>query len=478
MPFDEYLAQRAAIGAGVGDAADVTGSVLPAINGIYDDAEAEMKKVYDQVGINMGPQVAEALVHRVSEFEKTMEDVARTDESAIDLLHERSGEYAKAAAQAAYSNDMYGALDAETKINAQLDFKIKETQEEIARQKKAMAAAIKAATDRYEAEFQYGEPTFEAVRDQTWNEYFEANNVPEHERAAAKALFGEIAGVPANTLNESAFRKGLTQHLNLQILQQLGVSQDLMDLAAQPGGEKFNQLKPSTDFARAFKTGQTTTIQKAMEQAGWGAQASQLIRKGSQNADSFYGLDSAEAKHIRNMFTTQNEISANWESIVAKFGPTIEESALKVAPNGYTFPIVGGGSYNDSFGYKRSAAQRKAGKMATHQGIDISAARGSQLVAPVDGVVVSMDYSSVGGNFIKIRDKAGNIHYMAHLNALSRNLQAGSKVNAGTFVGTVGNTGNARDTKPHLHYEVRLPNGNRINPYPWLRSTEAPKRGH
>ena len=472
IPFDEYMAQRRAIGAGVGDAEKMAGSVIPAVNGIYDDAEKEMKEIYDQVNVNMGPEVATQLVNRVSEFENVMEDVARTDESAIDLLHERSGQYAKAAAQAAYSNDMYAALDAETKINAALDFKIKETEEEIARQKKAMAAAIAAATDRFEASFEYGEPEFDKVVDETWNEYFEANNVPEHERAAFKQMYGEIISDPANSSSESAFRKGLTSSLNMKILAQLGVGQGHLELAA--ANPKLLNILQSQDLARLFQTGQTTALFKEMGIAQWDeATIARIRRDGSRNADSYIGMGSAEAKHLRNMYTQRNEVSANWDEIVSKFGPKIDEANVSRAPNGYTFPIVGGGKYTNSFGYVRSAAQRRAGKMAVHQGIDIMAKRGSHMVSPVSGTVVSMDYSNISGNYIKIRDAKGNIHFMGHMNALSRNLQAGSRVNAGTFVGTVGNTGNARDTSPHVHYEIRARNGNRINPYPWLRSTNA-----
>jgi murein DD-endopeptidase MepM/ murein hydrolase activator NlpD len=474
MPFDEYMATRKGIGAGVGEAADITGSVVPEINGIYDDAEAEMKKVYDQVNLNLGPQVTEALVHRVSEFEKTMEDVARTDEDAIDLLHERSGDYAKAAAQAAYSNDMYAALDAETKINAQLDFKIKETQEEIARQKKAMAAAIQAAQDRFAASFEFGEPTFEQVRDETWNEYFESNGVPEHERALAKQLFAGLAENPANMLNESTFRKGLTQHLNYQILGQLGITQDRLDAAANAGTDaKLNNILNSSDLARAFQTGQTASFKAALDLAGMGDISNGIIRKGSQNADSFIGMSSAEAKHIRNMYTSNNDISKNWDTYRSNFGPKINEGDLQQAPNGYVFPVVGNTSYSNSFGYKRSAKQRAAGKMATHQGIDIMAKRGSPIVSPVDGTVVSIDYSSVGGRYVKIRDGKGNVHYFAHMNSQSKNISAGSKVRAGTVIGQVGNTGNARDTSPHLHYGVTSRNGTKVNPYPWLRATGA-----
>jgi murein DD-endopeptidase MepM/ murein hydrolase activator NlpD len=46
-------------------------------------------------------------------------------------------------------------------------------------------------------------------------------------------------------------------------------------------------------------------------------------------------------------------------------------------------------------------------------------------------------------------------------------MKAGERVQVGTVLGHIGNTGNARTTPPHLHYGVYAYAG-AINPYPLL----------
>ena len=60
----------------------------------------------------------------------------------------------------------------------------------------------------------------------------------------------------------------------------------------------------------------------------------------------------------------------------------------------------------------------------------------------------------------------GNRYYGAHLDSYG----ADGYVSAGTVVGTVGNTGNARYTSPHLHFEVMLGGSSSVNPTPYVRA--------
>jgi murein DD-endopeptidase MepM/ murein hydrolase activator NlpD len=85
-----------------------------------------------------------------------------------------------------------------------------------------------------------------------------------------------------------------------------------------------------------------------------------------------------------------------------------------------------------------------------HPGIDISAPRGTKIVAPADGVVVAVGRRGGYGNAIVIDHGYGTITRYGHLEAF--NVRPGQRVRRGDVLGFVGNTG--RSNAPHLHYEV------------------------
>ena len=89
----------------------------------------------------------------------------------------------------------------------------------------------------------------------------------------------------------------------------------------------------------------------------------------------------------------------------------------------------------------------------SHYGNDIFAARGTPVVASQSGRI-STGYGSIGGNWVTITDACGWHYYNAHLDSVAAGISNGVDVDGGVLIGTVGNTGNALGTSPHLHYSI------------------------
>ncbi len=121
---------------------------------------------------------------------------------------------------------------------------------------------------------------------------------------------------------------------------------------------------------------------------------------------------------------------------------------------GYTAPISGA-TITSGYGMRW-------GRM--HNGLDFSAPIGHPLQA-IGGGTVTNGYSANGmGINIRIMLDDGTEVTYGHMSELL--VADGQRVEAGDVIGRVGNTG--RSTGPHLHLEVRLQGGDRVDPHGWL----------
>jgi peptidoglycan LD-endopeptidase LytH len=102
-----------------------------------------------------------------------------------------------------------------------------------------------------------------------------------------------------------------------------------------------------------------------------------------------------------------------------------------------------------------------------HQGVDIFAPKGTPVQSTTRGVVWKIGQNRLGGNVVWILGPGGRLHYYARLDHFSH-IKPRDRIEQGTIVGYVGNTGNARGTHPHLHYGIYSMTGSGQNPYPLL----------
>jgi murein DD-endopeptidase MepM/ murein hydrolase activator NlpD len=117
------------------------------------------------------------------------------------------------------------------------------------------------------------------------------------------------------------------------------------------------------------------------------------------------------------------------------------------------------------FGWRRSPF---TGLRAFHEGLDISAPRGTPIVAPGEGRVTSLGRDRDRGKYLKIDHGNQCITTYAHLSRF--NVTMGQKVKRGKVIAYMGNTG--RSTGCHLHYEIEI-KGKVVDPLNFILSASA-----
>lgn len=112
---------------------------------------------------------------------------------------------------------------------------------------------------------------------------------------------------------------------------------------------------------------------------------------------------------------------------------------------------------------------------------DILTKAGCRFVAPIDGVVDEVNRTDLwkgktnlgidrGGLYVSIIGVDGVRYYGSHLRSIPLSIQPGVSVKAGRLLGTVGSTGSARGTAPHLHFGISWPTPANIW---WVRRGEV-----
>ncbi|HDH27079.1 MAG TPA: hypothetical protein ENH00_12940, partial [Actinobacteria bacterium] len=140
------------------------------------------------------------------------------------------------------------------------------------------------------------------------------------------------------------------------------------------------------------------------------------------------------------------------------------------------FPVLGPNHYTDTFTTSRSGGQ-------THGATDIMADRMIPIVAVADGTVGWMQ-DERGGRCcaMELRHDDGWVSWYIHMNndtpgtddgqgwGFAEGITQGVHVVAGQLIGWVGDSGNAENVAPQLHFELHRPDGTKFNPYESLLS--------
>ncbi len=108
----------------------------------------------------------------------------------------------------------------------------------------------------------------------------------------------------------------------------------------------------------------------------------------------------------------------------------------------------------------------------THEGVDIFAPQGTYVVAGIGGIIMNVGQNRLGGNTVYILGAGGRGYYYAHLEKHDSLLNRGQVITPNTILGTVGTSGNAEGTPPHLHFGIYDSGRVAVDPLPLLRDNE------
>lgn len=122
-----------------------------------------------------------------------------------------------------------------------------------------------------------------------------------------------------------------------------------------------------------------------------------------------------------------------------------------------------------------------------HHGCDIFGPRGTKIVA-VERGTVQRDVDPRGGLVVYLDagrregDLQSRRYYYAHLDSAEEQIPTRQQphvirlVEPGDRLGTLGTTGNAAGTSPHLHFQMRI-DDRLVDPYPYLREVDPQQHG-
>ena len=183
---------------------------------------------------------------------------------------------------------------------------------------------------------------------------------------------------------------------------------------------------------------------------GFSSKTSALLRESAQTIDQLerqISLQSASYRELAVVAEEHNRQLEEMPAILPTDGPVVSGYGMRKHP---ILKIV-----------------------RPHRGVDILVPRGSDVVAPGDGIVQEVGRGGGLGKFVRLSHPSiGYVTTYAHLSEIPSDIRRGRRVKRGDIIGKSGNTGLSK--APHLHYEVRDDQGRPFNPIYFFAPSMAP----
>ncbi len=247
---------------------------------------------------------------------------------------------------------------------------------------------------------------------------------------------------------------------NLSVLAELKMENheqgENIRLLAEKVGHFEKRIAQLNDFDRKIRIISNLEVPDEEDERLFGIGGAALEEENIQSRLSNMEQDLIEEIH-RDIDQLLEESSARERSFqeLVEYLKT-QKSVLARTPS--IWPVMGW--VTSEYGYRASPFTERR---EFHNGIDIAARQGKEVIAPADGVVSRAAKDRFLGNLVWIDHGDGVKTLYGHLH--KHNVKSGDAVRRGDVVGYVGNTG--RSTGPHLHYSVMI-NGKYVNPRRYL----------
>jgi len=161
---------------------------------------------------------------------------------------------------------------------------------------------------------------------------------------------------------------------------------------------------------------------------------------------------------IRQLVLLEEKIPEQQQSL-EELKEAIIKRADRLSHTPSIYPVKG--TISSKYGYRKSPFGRST---EFHDGLDIAAPYGTEVVATADGVVTFAGYKSGYGRTVTISHGYGYETSYCHNSSIL--VKTGQQVKKGQVIAKVGSTG--RSTGPHLHYMVKV-NGQLQDPANFLK---------
>jgi len=118
-------------------------------------------------------------------------------------------------------------------------------------------------------------------------------------------------------------------------------------------------------------------------------------------------------------------------------------------------------------------------QIGIHEGNDVFAETGTPIVSMTGGTIENLGWLFYSGWRVGVRGDDGRYWFYAHMRRFAPGLSLGQRVEPGTLLGEVGNTGYSEEEghddefAHHLHLGIQEADGTWSDPYPLLRRLYA-----